>query len=769
MGVFDDLGATIASAEKSAVSFVSGGIASGLSAVTGALGGAFAGLTGAVTSLFGGNTGAVHSNVKLPLPNPLFDYATYNYVIGLASITDKFLNDPDNTYRKGMRADLICKSASIDPNNRIKTAYGSFEFYIDDVKIHSQIGQEAGANTNAVGNITFKIIEPYSMGMFHLALQTAAQKNGHKNWNESPFLLTIDFRGNTQTGTMVNIPGTSRQIPITFSTMSMKVTQEGAVYDCTTLVYNQQAISDAYNKFKSDQAIKGKTVQEMLQTGEKSLQAVLNQKLKEVAEANGIAKPDQILILFPQQVASSSTSSNSTDASSTSDKATVDPSMSVDSGLLDRLKVSQSGKDSNLIQSSTTVNVIGQCKMGFDELRKGDSPVGKDNQVYDKEKKVNVPAKNSVDPEITNMKFRQDTDILNAISQVIMQSTFVNSTLDKSQITPEGYKDWWNIDVQTYTNGDVNKATGQKPRLLVYRVIPYQVHASSGVTAPNVKPPGYEELKKQAVKQYNYIYTGKNVDILKFEINYNANFQNLMPADGGKNTQDKSNPGDGAAEPANDVDINTLSKGSAPSSKPGTASTSVSFIQTLFKSDKLGGGGAETEATRAARAFNDSLTKGTDMTTLDMEIIGDPYYIVQSGAGNYTSKPTQYYNLNEDGSMNHQGGEVDILVNFRTPIDINQTSGLYDFSKGPSAPVELFSGLYMVRIIDSTFSKNQFKQVLQLQRRPLQELEGPGTTNGVLSTSGKTTPRPDPGVTPPTELRSLEEINAGKDLTENIP
>jgi archaellum component FlaG (FlaF/FlaG flagellin family) len=222
-----------------------------------------------------------------------------------------------------------------------------------------------------------------------------------------------------------------------------------------------------------------------------------------------------------------------------------------------------------------------------------------------------------------------------------------------------------------------------------------------------------------------------------------------MPSDGGKSTQDKNNPGSDGADSAKDTDLNALSKGTDPSTKPGTASTSVSFIQTLFKTDKLGGGGNETAATRAARAFNDSLTKGTDMTTLEMEIIGDPYFIVQSGAGNYTAKPTQYSNLNDDGSINHQSGEVDILVNFRTPIDINQTTGLYDFSKGPSAPVELFSGLYMVRIIDSTFSKNEFKQVLHMQRRPLQELAGPGTTNGVLSTSGTTTPRPNPAENPP--------------------
>ena len=742
MSLFDDLGATVTQAENAvggavsgvanaiggSIGALAGGLASGLSSVAGGVGSLFTSLAG---------KGGVHlSGVKLPLPNPLFDYATYNYVIGLEAMTDKMLNDPDNTYRKGKRADLICKSASVDPTNRVKTVYGTFEFYIDDVKIHSQIGQESGANTNAVGNITFKITEPYSMGLFFQALQTAAQKNGHGNWNEAPFLLTIDFRGNKETGQMANIPGTSRQIPIKFSTMSMKVTEQGSVYDCTTLVYNQQAISDANTKFKNDMVIAGRTVQELCQTGPKSLQAVINNKLKEVAVLNGIKKPDQILILFPKALASKSTSSTSTDsASQTTNTATTSTTtVAVDEAILKKLGVSQ-GPDSGLIQDATSLNGIGAAKMGFGETRKGDAPMGKDNAVYNKDTKINERAKNTVDATVSDFKFRQDTDILNAISQVIMASTYVDKTLDKTQITPEGYKGWWNIDVQTYTNGDVNAATGLKPKLLVYRVAEYQVHASSAPLAPNTKPPGYDELKKQAVKQYNYIYTGKNIDVLKFEISYNANFQNLMPADGGKKTQDKENSGSDGAENKSDPDINPLSGGKQPSTKPGTASTSTSFIQTMFKSDKLGGGGNETASTRAARAFNDSITKGNDMITLDMEIIGDPYYIVQSGAGNYTAQPTQYSNLNNDGSINHQSGEVDILVNFRTPVDINQSTGLYDFGKNASAPVAMFSGLYMVRIIDSTFSKNEFKQVLQLQRRPLQELSGPGTTNGVLSTS----------------------------------
>ena len=40
-------------------------------------------------------------------------------------------------------------------------------------------------------------------------------------------------------------------------------------------------------------------------------------------------------------------------------------------------------------------------------------------------------------------------------------------------------------------------------------------------------PESIEELKKQAVKVYEYIYTGHNVDILKFNITYQNNFIKL--------------------------------------------------------------------------------------------------------------------------------------------------------------------------------------------------------------------------------------------------
>ena len=69
--------------------------------------------------------------------------------------------------------------------------------------------------------------------------------------------------------------------------------------------------------------------------------------------------------------------------------------------------------------------------------------------------------------------------------------------------------------------------------------------------------------------------------------------------------------------------------------------------------------------------------------------------------------------------MDYQSGQVDIRLNFRTPIDI-KSNGMYDF--GDSVGVDAFSGLYMVNTLTSSFSGGQFTQELAMIRRKNQQL-----------------------------------------------
>ena len=107
--------------------------------------------------------------------------------------------------------------------------------------------------------------------------------------------------------------------------------------------------------------------------------------------------------------------------------------------------------------------------------------------------------------------------------------------------------------------------------------------------------------------------------------------------------------------------------------------------------------------------------------------MGDPYFIADSGVGNYSSPPGDSPAITRDGTMNYQTREVDVVLNFRTPIDYNEAGGM-DFPED-TVVVEPFSGLYRVLTVVNKFSSNNFEQTLSMIRRPNQEREG--TPGGV--------------------------------------
>ena len=156
---------TAVNAAKSAVSFISKGPIAALGSFgLGSLGDSITGLFGSLTAPF------KTTGLKLPLKNPLFSYASYDYVLGIGCLTDYELNHPDTTYQAGKKFPLIAKNANIDPSNRVDTIYGKFDFYIDNLElstVYSCNVDSGGPMTNS--NISFTcmfrnfnpIIEPY--------------------------------------------------------------------------------------------------------------------------------------------------------------------------------------------------------------------------------------------------------------------------------------------------------------------------------------------------------------------------------------------------------------------------------------------------------------------------------------------------------------------------------------------------------------------------------------------------------------------------------
>jgi hypothetical protein len=700
--------------------------------VPGALGGAVTALQQSLSNIV--NLGNINAfiekasqkielqNVKLPMPNVLHNYASYNYIWTMSVLDATSCNFPNETYKKGNLGQIIFKSGSSDPDNRVVTAFGKFDFYMDNVNIRGIINLDKDTGNSNATSFSFKIIEPYSMGLFFQSLQIAAKNAGYQNYIDVPILLTLEFKGHLNSvyqgipGDGLTIERTTKHFPLKLSKVEMKVTGKGAEYDCTAFPWNEKAFTNEYYTLKTDAQISGKTVHELLQTGEHSLQNVINKNLQQKVKDKIVAEADQIVILFPSDL---TTGQPPTDGDDSVTSATVNPKESTASGSLDlfgKLGVSiKEGGNGTLIQDEVAMNPIGRASMGFNLYRPGDAPFSKDDVTYDDKTKTFIRGNISINPSEGNLKFTQGSDIQNAINQTILMSDYGRQALKETQTSTTGKIPWWRIETQVYnipSSANLGK-TGRTPKLVIYRVVPYGVDASRFQPVNSVNPKA-EKLKEQVVKSYNYIYTGKNYDIINFDIAFKAGFYNALTADANKN-----NDGTQAAKQSGTANPEVQGKAAAPAT--GDAPQQGEFPgqqgnDRIKTNTGIGGSGRNTPETMAAREFqNMVVNEGADMVKTTMTILGDPYYLGDSGMGNYTAAPSQFENMNSDYAIDYQTGEVDIAVYFRTPIDLNVQKGAYDF--GPTELVQQFSGLYQVTQIENNFSRGKFTQVLTLIRR----------------------------------------------------
>lgn len=744
------LGATQSVTEiaQSGTSLVSSGLASGLSSTLDTA----SGVTSALGSFFSGPANNTQRN-------PLAAYASYSYVLGLSVLTINELNNPDKTYMAGKTLPLICKSANANPSNRVNTPYGKLDFFIDNLSIESTIGFLDFKNSFTT-TIQFDITEPYSALMFPYALSIAAGKAGHENWRDAPFLLSVEFRGNRQDGTLVNVPNTTRYIPIKLSTMQIRTTEKGTVYNVTGFTYNDLAHTKEYSEFKTDISVKGKTVQEVLQTGQNSLQAVVNKRFQELKKRKIVNEADEVIILFPKNISSSKSPTVSTGSEN---KATATTSTTAPADdVYKKIGVTQSTVNNNYVQKDGDCNELGQSSLGLSATRKGTAPMSMNGFVYDENKKVYVRGNITYDPKEGNFNFSQSQNVKQAINEILLSSSYPQTAMNANNVDANGMKKWWTIDTQVFvkTPNANSKKTNTNAKIIVYRVIPYGVQSSVS-TAASTKAKGLDNIKKKIVKTYDYIYTGKNTEVLKFDIDFSVSFSNILAADNFKDNQDIKRDENMSDQEQQESDSVPLADGGK--NEPGTNPSQVKSVVTKTSTDGNGGGSPDTYFTRIGRIFHDAATtKNLDMMILNMDILGDPFWIPQSGLGNYSSEQhSTTKDITAAGTLSYQQSEVDVYVNFRSPLDINQSTGMYNFGNSSAiGPVLTFSGIYNVTQVLSTFRGGRFIQTLKGNRRKDQELKAEGTPEQTINTStpssdketGDTTASPVDQTTTPTSL-----------------
>jgi hypothetical protein len=117
---------------------------------------------------------------------------------------------------------------------------------------------------------------------------------------------------------------------------------------------------------------------------------------------------------------------------------------------------------------------------------------------------------------------------------------------------------------------------------------------------------------------------------------------------------------------------------------------------------------------------------GADMLHVKLKIIGDPHFIKQDDIF-YPPKLNQQVSetkagddarLVANGSLTMDTGEIYAQLLFRTPVDIDETTGLMRFEE--KYKISSFSGLYKILTVNTQLRNGQFIQDLDMVRLPNQ-------------------------------------------------
>jgi len=666
-----------------------------------------------------------------PFPNELNQFNSYNCIFTLSVLTTNAINFPNQTYRKGIYGPIIMKSGGTGDikdsdaiqltnfKSKANNNSGRFDCFMDNVKISGIMGYNQATGTTNATAVSFTVTEPYSVGLFFQEITTAAIQTGWKNWLGMPLLLTIEFKGHlTANQQNFTAPLAKKNIPLKLREITMRVTGQGSVYQVEAYPWNEKAFNTSNNSLLTPCEIEGGSVQEMLQTGseehKQSLQKAINDHLAKVAKDNQ-SDADKVLIYFPIDLQTGKGQAETTDKKNPPG-ATISPEdkkkiANDDKTLFSNLGVEIEGN--NIVQNAM-INPIGCSPIGFAADKKRPEAIfGKEDAVYDEKTGTWVRGNLQISKTKGIAKFAIGTSITAAIEEILLASDYGRRALDPVNIDKNGKVNWFRIEAQYYILSSTKEIKGQNryPTLTVFRVVPYKIDYTHFISKP-APAKKIQEKKYNAIKKYEYLYTGKNLDIIDFNIDFKASFYMPINADLGKNNESLQQNLQDEKRPEN-----------ATSSGPESTAVDKKVVykaevrpdQTSMGASRGGITAGEDASTIAARQFSKVLNSQADMVQLSLKILGDPYYIADSGMGNYSAKSTNIPEMNSDGAINAQDGEVFVVVNFRNPIDLDPDQGRYDFG-GEAKVVPGFSGLYKVIQVESSFERNVFTQQLKLVR-----------------------------------------------------
>jgi hypothetical protein len=604
--------------------------------------------------------------------NPLAEFSSYTYQFTLYMITpdayDRFVDSGrqkidvlNQSSAKGQGgAFIICQNGGIN-NSSTKRASGfQYDYYIDDVKIDSYINGKSTQSASNVTDITFNIIEPLGFSFISNLKRAADQLQAYcntKNYKDlqNPsrqfFVLGVRFQGYDENGKVMtgNQKGLDRKLDPSQSDNSSGIFERFYDIIIRGIKFKVNGQATVYN-ISANSMPPGIAMGLKHGFTTKDVQITASTVRGAVTNFLDILSKEQEAMLSKNQIKVKNTYNVVFQDSEIGDASIVNKA--------DLTKFSY-GMPVQKTAQSTEAAAITQ----------------------------NKPA----DPNEKQLKFTTSTPILQAIENIISNSSYMRNAVESVYSNNPTESDnilknpdkaiisWYNVSVKI-TNAEWDPQVGDYAYTITYYIKKYITPIFLSAYS-KISPKYYGPHKV-----YEYWYTGKNTEILSYEQSLDNAYFNVAVVPSGTG-QSQGGP----------TDVTTVPRGRTDQSKLSAIDKSLETINTYVT----------------------SLYDPGSYAKVKMTIIGDPDFMIQDSPGSIKAVYDRFYG--DDGfTINANGGQVFIEINFKEADDYDTNTGVLSINESirfwayPSEIQNKVKGVsYMVLRVTNNFKGGKFTQDLE--------------------------------------------------------
>lgn len=649
-----------------------------------------------------------YTNSPMANPNPLSKFASYNYQLTLYMITsdayDAFVdsgrkninslqNEPGESVEGG--AFIIAQSGGINKANRLEPAF-HYDYYIDNLKFTSLLGGASAAETE----ITFNVYEPYGFSFlsnlrrakdklagYNPSSDTTTYFNDQLTAQRQFFIIGIRFYGYDKDGNIVSTSqGDSTTtgvyeyfFDIIMNEVTFKLENKGTTYNCKAhFVSTAASLGTKRGTVKQGAAIEAATVEEAIN----QVKDQLNKTEKDNNKNQKTVNVYNVEWRGPEED-------------------------------IKRMKEAKLVIPSDLIKASWASSDVKKTEQSNDAVSVAATP--------DKSKKQLTVKNGTAVVQVIEDIYKQSTYMSDALT--VLNTTTANKTIPNSQT--KNIK--W-IRVSSEVKGATwNKERGDWVYNITYIIEPYE---TPGVYSPFVNT---SQNYYGPHKRYQYWFTGKNSEVLGFNIEFKVNYFQAIS------------------------DLSIFSKYSED--------YLAVPVEAGVRTDKPRMG-LTNQGLEAQNQVLTSLLDPEAWANSRLTITGDPEFLISDTPSSLNQVYNQFYGAN--GAINPNGGYVFIEFDLKEAMDYDITTGLMKindsvlFWQYPKSIADSIQGIILqVTGVQSKFEGGKFTQIL--------ETKVPGFTDGVYDNKAYDGVKVNPKETRQDAAKEAEQANADRQDTRTLP